>query len=279
MWDAPLYSTTKVTLELRDIINNGENSIDIWGDNLPCLFHTDYINNIGMHEQDVRDLITNHFLFRQIGFETVGRFLHEWRQKTREIAPRYRNITYAQSLLWSQDDPLESYHLTETFTEKNEGTSTGESTGTSTGSGSSNTSSETTTSDSESGSKKITGNVTESKKHLFSDTPQGNIENVGNHMSNASIDDNTSSNTDNETTTREGNGSSSTETSSSDTSTATSTSTSEASAESTITRTLERRGNIGVQPLGDEVRKYQEAFDDIIAMIIREYEPLFLRVY
>ncbi len=287
MWDAPLYTTTKVTIELRDIICKHDNNDimfcpDLWGE-CPLLLHPKFVTKPtyhngeiqstpnGISEEEVRNTVVNHFLFRQIGFETVGRFLHEWRQRTCEIAPHYRNITYAQSLLWWQDDPLESYKLTEKFTEENKGSSSG----TSTGSGNSDVMSEVSTSESESGSKDITGSVTESKKHLFSDTPQGDIENVRSHISNGSIDDNTSANTDTENTSREGSGSTISESTSTDTSTATS----NASAESSITRTLERRGNIGVQPLGDEVRKYQQAYDDIISMLIKEYEPLFLRVY
>lgn len=267
MWKSSQWSTTKVTMELREILDNG---INVWGENPPQLIHDDYIKNMTMNEEGVRDIITNHFLFRQIGFETVGRFLHEWRQRTREISPHFLNITKAQALLFS-DDPLEGYNLKETYSQRTTNTSSG----TSTGSGSSDVTTDTSTSDSESGTRTNTNNVSEDKKHLFSDTPQGSVDNIITHMSNGAIDDNTSTTTDNESTSRESGGTSSTETKTTDSSTAT-TSTSD---DGTNTYTLERRGNIGVQPLGDEIRAYQRGFENIIAMIIKEYESLFLRVY
>lgn len=81
----------------------------------------------------------------------------------------------------------------------------------------------------------------------FSDTPQGSIANLDMYLTTASQIAN--------------GGSESSETS------------------GEVSHTLERRGNIGVQPLGGEVRNIRDAFIDIDMMVIAELNDLFLKIY
>lgn len=89
----------------------------------------------------------------------------------------------------------------------------------------------------------------------FSNTPQGSIENLDSYMTEATVSD-----------------AHETEKASSDSS-----GTSENTGEKKYT--LSRKGNIGVQPLGQEINVYRSALINVDTMIIDELKDLFLLVY
>ena len=41
MWYVPMNNTSKLTLELRDIVDNGVNSVDIWDFDYPSFYEGD----------------------------------------------------------------------------------------------------------------------------------------------------------------------------------------------------------------------------------------------
>jgi hypothetical protein len=233
MWQTPLYSTTKLTLELREIIENG---IDI--------FDFDYD---GFYEGEAKKAferkVVEHYYFRQIGSETVGRFKHELRAKMREIMPYYKQLYESVELMANVGDPFEAYNLTETFTK----TTTGKASGTS----------EDVSESSENGKQNGKAN----NKTRFSDTPQGSIDNLDNYLTNATIVNGDSE----ESSERSANGKT--------------TNTNSTDASGTEDYTLTRRGNIGVQPLGQEMEYYRKALINVDMMVINELNELFLLVY
>ena len=207
------YNNSKVTLELRDLVENG---VKIWDFDYPSFYK-------GEEKTAFEQKVIDHYFFRQIGQETVGRFLHYFRAKIREIMPYYIQLYESEKLLKSVDDPLESYNLTE----KLERSTTNK------------------------GSTKTSGSSKEKREERFSNTPQGSIDNLDRFMTEARVnDDSASSSGDSETN---DNGSE--------------------------TYTLTRRGNIGVQPLGQELKVLRDAFLNIDMMIIDELKDLFLKVY
>ena len=187
----------------------------------------------------IEQKVIDHYLFRQIGCETVGMWLHQFRCTVREIMPYYIQRYKSVDLLMNAGDPLESYNLKETYSEDTSGE--GSISGTSGGS--------------ESKSRQVDGETT----RKFSSTPQGSIENLENYMTEATQDENNGS-----------------ETESSETS-GTNTQTSENTGKRTYT--MERHGNIGVQPLGQEINVYRSALINVDMEIINELGKLFLLVY
>lgn len=220
-----LYDTTKLTVELRDLVESG---VKIWDFDYPSYYKGDEKTAF---EQKVID----HFYFRQIGQETPARWLHYFRTRIREIMPYYLDIYKSVELFKAIEDPLESYNLTETYRES--------------GSGSASTQ--------DSSSSETSGSTTSEHVRKFSNTPQGEISNIDEYLTEATTEDGT-----------EGS-----ESSGSSTSSGTSSTESEKSYE------LSRRGNIGVQPLGDEIKKLREAYINVDMMIIKELNDLFLGVY
>lgn len=258
------YQTSKATIELRELIENGVNPFDFDYDGF---YH-------GKDKENFEKKVINHYYFSQIGQETVGRFLHMFRTKIIEIMPYYKQM-YESTLLMNKEDPFESYWLEETYTSN----TTDSGTSSSTVGGSSKTTATSTNNNGNTSTSKTnsSNNKNDELVHIFSDTPQGAISNLATHMSSADKNNN-SYEEENETTqtiTSQGNdsGSSSSEI------TQTNTQSNETESAGTQTHTLTRRGNIGVQSLGDEVQKLRNSFINIDMMIINELAELFLLVY
>jgi hypothetical protein len=161
---------SKVTMTLDELLqtytgrlvagsNNPEKYSDvIW--NFECGWHY-----TGDDQKAFEDKVIDHFRFRQIGFETPGRFIFEFQKKFKEIMPYYVQLYHSAELMEAIDDPLENYSMIE------ESSSTGSS------------------SASGSGSHSTTNNAGQRmRKHL--DTPQGRIANLTDgYMSYADQDD------------------------------------------------------------------------------------------
>lgn len=224
---------TKVTVELRTIVESG---VNIWDFDYPS-FYT------GENKTAFEQKVIDHYYFRQIGQETVGRFLHYFRSRIRDIMPYYIQLYESEKYMKDIDDPFATVDFTETYreTRAGEGSSSG------------------TSSDSSESSQNHTG--TEDRTRKFSNTPQGSISNLDSYMTEATVEDNGS--TDNTTGTS----------SSSGESTATSSST------ETVEHTLTKKGAMGVTTFGHDMIEYRESFLNIDLMVINELNDLFLGVY
>lgn len=234
------YDNTKVSLELRDLIENGVK-----------IFDFDYQYN-GLDKDAFEQKVIDHYYFRQIGQETVGRFKHYFKTRILEIMPYYNQLFDSEKLMAQQGDPFEAYNLTETFTRE----LTNENKTTTSGSTSSNTTlvnSGTTTTE-----------VDTTKK--YSDTPQGNVGNLDDgYLTNVTKDDGTTTETLGTEHTNTGSDTTEGET--------------DQNGKTSETYTMTRKGNIGVQPFGQEIKIYRESFLNIDLMIIKELNDLFLMVY
>ena len=126
------------TLTLKQL---KENNVPLFNFNYP-IFNEEY-------RPILEEKITRHFYFREIGFETIGRFLFELETKLNEIMPFYNKL-YESTLL--EFDPLLNYQVKETYEKKMTGNSQG------------NANSITT------------GSQNDKSNNLFSDTPQGRVD-------------------------------------------------------------------------------------------------------
>jgi hypothetical protein len=226
MWERTVTAmfneyNTKVTVELREIVESG---VNIWGFDYPSFYEGDAKKAF---EQKVID----HYYFRQIGQETVGRFLHYFRSKVREIMPYYIQRYKSVELFESIDDPLRSYELTEEYER------------------------DTTNTGSTSSSGSTSGEETNNRERKHSDTPQGSITNLETYMSEATKEKETIGTSEN------------------------SSASSESSDTGKETYKLTRYGNIGVQPLGQELNVLRSSFINVDMEVIDALKDLFLKVY
>jgi hypothetical protein len=95
----------RYTVELNDIVKSG---LKVF--NFPYVFYDE------TKKPDFEEKFINHFLFREIGQETVGRFQHYLKCKCDETLPYY-NLLLKTALY--EYDVKNNYNLTETFTKTN----------------------------------------------------------------------------------------------------------------------------------------------------------------
>lgn len=235
--------TTRVTVELRDILT-GDHPVDLWAFDYPSYYE-------GEAKRAFEQKVIDHFYFRQIGAETVGRWLHMFRSRMREIMPYYMQMYKSVEIMNGISDPFGNIDITETFEQTAAGNRTGNTTGKSSGTQTSETS----------GSREETVN----KEHRFSNTPQSSIDNLDNYLTEASRDTDTASASDTHST------------NTSDESNTEGTTSEETS--NTVTHTLTRKGNQGVNTYAHDMIEFRQSFIDVDMMIINNLQDLFLMVY
>ena len=202
------WYNTGVTVTLAEVVASGTR---VWDFDYPTpqdvVTYNGKTAKVPFDKAAFEQKILDHYMYREIGMETVGLWLHHFRSRIREIMPYYVQMYEFEAKWHNVDDPLESYNLREEYEHTSRGTGTA-------------------------------GGVSK-----FSDTPQGSISNLDSYLTNATQDTQNTENTGEESS------------------------------------LLVRRGNIGVQPLGSEVRDIREAFINIDQMVINDLKDLFVRVY
>lgn len=109
-------TTTHETVELRGVVNSG---VDVWAFDYPTYYKGD---QKAAFEQKVLD----HFWTRQIGQETVGRFLLYFRRTVREIMPYYIQRYESVDLMKDPEiRPLDNYNMIEEYESERSDSSTG----------------------------------------------------------------------------------------------------------------------------------------------------------
>lgn len=241
---------THETIELRDVVSSG---VNVWDFDYPSYYK-------GEQKTAFEKKVLDHFWTRQIGQETVGRFLLYFRRTVREIMPLYIQRYESVDLMKDPEiKPLDNYNMIEEYTSERSESSTGAGTSTA----------------SESGSTSETGSVTGATggATVTSDTPQSTLNlplnTSGNvTLSHASTAEETRGATSEDRSTS---GSTSSESSGS--------TTSETSGSGSETHTLTRRGNIGVTTYSQLLEGYRQTFLNIDMEVINELEVCFLGVF
>ena len=159
--------------------------------------------------------VIDHYYLRQIGHETAARWHHQFKTRIREIMPYYKRLYETVQIMDAIDDPFGNVDVTETFTQETK----------------------------EQGKSQSSANSTEK----FSDTPQGNIENLDTHLTNATINNGTTEGESNST--------------------------------QTVTHTFKKQGNQGVNTYAHDMKEYREILLNIDKMIIDDLADLFLLIY
>jgi hypothetical protein len=198
--------------------------------------------------EELNNKILNYYKYREIGFETFGRFLQELETALIEIMPYYNQLYFS-----ADQDFNVTYNVDykRTIDRDKQGTNSLETT---------STASDTTTTNS---------NVNNYGKNISSKTPQGNLDITAQNMDNVSYADEVSWNK---------NQSSDTATSTGNTSTNGNSNGNDTEQESTIETT---KGNFGVVSAQDLILKYRETILNIDQMIINDprIQELFMMIY
>lgn len=241
------YYNSKVTIELRDVLKmTDENGspFDLWDFEYPSFYE-------GEAKKEFEQKIIDHYLFHQIGVETVARFKHNFKTRIREIMPYYNQLYKSVKIMDELDDPFGNLDVVETFEQTSNDTSSGETSATSRAD--------------RTNTKTDTRDASEDATHKFSNTPQGQIENLDGYLTEASVDNRTNLETVSSTETDDTDGSTSASSSSTNT--------------GTIKHTLTRKGNQGVNTYAHDMNELRQSFINVDMMVIGALRDLFLLIY
>ena len=229
--------------------------------------------------EQLNSKIINHFKYREIGFETVGRFADELKITMSEIMPRYNELFKTVVIMAEIEDPFGNVDFTETFEQETETTSKSDGKTTSTNSGTSSETSSNTSSDSGTSESSSTAN----SKNVKTDTPQDRLS-----LGTKDIDSVTYAsevNWNEDIASSEGSTSNESESSGSvsRTSEDTMNGTSEGNSESSgiVKHTLRKVGNQGVNTYAHDMNEFRTSIIDVVDQIINDVRlaELFIQVY
>ena len=257
----------KYTVELRTLLNNEQTRPEIEKalSSYPMyVAQNPYVYTQIPTREELNKKILNYYKYREIGFETVGRFIDELEITMNEIMPYYNQLYKSIDVMNGIDDIFGNVDITESFEQETSGTSKGSS------------ESLTKASSETDGSSENTSEVQGNTKNVHSDTPQSELNNYGtmeihdvNYASDIAWNENIST-SDGET---KDHAESSSETESSG----------ESSSESsgTTKHTLSRKGNQGVNTYAHDVLEFRNLFLNIEQQIIHDkrLSELFMLIY
>ena len=282
----------KYTVVLKSLLDNpaAKEKIDLALSKYP-LYEPPKTYDMVPNRQEVNKRLLNHYKYREIGFETVGRFLDELEITMDEIMPYYNEMLKTVVTMADLPNPFDNVDFVETFEQERVGTASAAGSATrnqeQTDSNSTETSSETTSQKEEEQS--TTGSQTTNEKHLESDTPQDSLDIAAHTMeeiqyaSHANWDRN---NQENSSTTGGFESASSTEsgsTTSQNESHTTGSEATESTQESTdiTTHTFTKKGNHGVNTYAHDMNEFRTSIIDVIDQMINDtrIQELFMLVY
>ena len=213
--------------------------------------------------EELNERLLNHYKYREIGFETIGRFLDELKITMGEIMPRYNELFKTVVTMAELPSPFDNVDVTETFEEEKTNTSTSDST------------SETTTSSTANDSTTTTGTANSNNKHINSKTPGSMTSLPMEPIENVPYADEVQWNADKSTT----GGTSSSNGETSATSDSASNVTNEGS--ETTKHTYTKKGNQGVNTYAHDMNEFRTSIIDVVDQIVndRRIRELFMLVY
>lgn len=233
----------QMTVKLSTLLNNEEakQAIEMAMSTYP-IYKGETITPLLPTREQLNEKILNHYKYREIGFETVGRFLDELKITMCEIMPYYNELFKTVEIMLNIDDPFGNVDVTETFEETRE----------------ENVSSEgqTSSTSNSSNSTEASSNSTSNGVSKFSDTPQNSVNNIDNYMTEYREQSDTASGQSNESASSEVEG----------------TATSEGQSQTTGTtrHTFTKKGNQGVNTYAHDMNEFRTSIIDVVDRIIHD---------
>ena len=217
--------------------------------------------------------LLNHYKYREIGFETIGRFLDELKITMCEIMPRYNELFKTVETMANLPNPFDNVDVVETFEEEKANRS------------SSDTKTGTSTTGTAQDSTKTTGTASSYNKHINSKTPQDKLSVPAEGIDSIDYADEAQWNKDSSSTggTSTSNGS----TSGTSTTNGATSEKSEGSANvinegSEITKhTYTKKGNQGVNTYAHDMNEFRTSIIDVVDQIVNDprIRELFMLIY
>lgn len=217
--------------------------------------------------EELNTKLLNHYKYREIGFETIGRFVDELEITMCEIMPRYNELFKTVEIMAELPSPFDNVDVTETFEQETSANSR---------SNGSNSQTSSNTNTNKGISKATLGNKANSKQ-LDSDTPQDELAIATDDIDSVSYASNANWNE------AISEGSEQREVNDTATSQGTLNGSSNGTSESTGTtrHTFTKKGNQGVNTYAHDMNEFRTSIIDVVDQIINDerVNELFMMVY
>lgn len=278
----------KYTVVLKTLMDNEHSkaAIDKALENYPLYEGKKDYDLIPTREQ-LNEKILNHYKYREIAFETVGRFIDELKITMCEIMPRYNELFKSIEIMADLPNPFDNVDVVETFEQETEGTNISNQKTTSNNTVETNTN-DTSTNNTTATDETITNtNMTDTSKAVHSETPQGQINIAAKDIDGVPYADNVNWNKNTSESNAESTGTNTTTgtTTSNGTNTTEGESEVNADAESIstgkVSHTFTKKGNQGVNTYAHDMNEFRTSIIDAVYQIINDKRiaELFLTVY
>lgn len=237
--------------------------------------------------EDLNEKLLNHYKYREIGFETVGRFVDELKITMHEIMPRYNELFKSVEVMADLPNPFDNVDVVETFEQETEGTNKSNQKTTSNNTIETNTNNTSTNNTTATDETTSNTNMTDTAKTVHSETPQGQINITANNIDNVPYADEVNWNKNTSESNAESTGKSSTTGTTTSDGTNTTAGESEVTADAEnsstgkISHTFTKKGNQGVNTYAHDMNEFRTSIIDVVDKIINDKRiaELFLMVY
>ena len=237
--------------------------------------------------EELNKRLLNHYKYREIGFETPGRFVDELEIVMCEIMPYYNDMFKTIEIMADLENPFDNVDVVETYSETNNTDTTGTSTGNTTSKATSTNKDTTNTSTKSSDKSTVVSEVNHNSKNVSSETPSNELDITAENIDFVPYADkvswNKDKNNDNSTTTGDSSGTTTTTSNangSSDNTSKVDTSTTGKSTSKTE-HTYQKKGNQGVNTYAHDMNEFRTSIIDVVNQIINDERvaELFMLVY
>lgn len=236
---------------------------------------------------EVNERLLNHYKYREIGFETIGRFLDELEIAMRGIMPYYNERLKTVVTMAEIPNPFDNVDVVETFEEERTDRSTSDGTTTTS---TETTAKDTTTTNTETVASDTTttkNDVESNSKQVKSSTPQNEISIPAKSIDSVPYADEVNWGKDNSksngssTSNGETSAESTTETDGETTAESTGTSKTENESNGTTKHTFTKKGNQGVNTYAHDMNEFRTSIIDVVEELINDprIKQLFMLVY
>jgi len=271
--------------QVKPLIDKALSTYPVYVPENPALF------TVVPTREEINTKLLNHYKYREIGFETVGRFIDELEISMCEIMPYYNQLFKSEDILNAIDDIFGNIDITEEYSETVKGSAKGdtETTGTGTANTTMNNSGETNSETTSTSNSNTSMETTDTGKNIKSETPQNNLTITGSNIDSVNYADavdwkkneNTSNSEGSESSTGSNTTTNTDESTSNSTTTQSSSGTSSSESESETKHTLHHKGNQGVNTYAHDMLEFRELFLNIVQQIIEDVriKELFMNIY
>lgn len=281
-------SMAKYTVELRTLMNNEDVKplLDLALSTYP-LYSTEKDIKLIPTRAELNTKLLNHYKYREIGFESVGRFLDELEITMCEIMPYYNERFKTIEIMHDLPNPFDNVDFVEEYTEERTGQNEKETIGSASSSGETSSNdtghSETTASD----ESNTTATVNHNNKSVHTTTPSDTVSIPAQSIDTVTHADEVTWNQDKNSDTGTTQGSSSGETDTTNEGHSESSATSENQIEEagshseTIHHKFTKVGNQGVNTYAHDMNEFRTSIIDVVYEIITDSRvaDLFMKVY